>query len=421
MLNSPPAEAPTRPIRVLRVIARLNMGGPAKHVGILSGRRMEARGYETLLVHGSLAPGEESLQEFAEGEGAELVSLPDLVQPIKPGSDQRALRELSGLVRRFRPDVVHTHTAKGGFVGRAAALTTRPRPLIVHTYHGHVLEGYFGRGKTAVYRGLEKAAGHVSDRLIGVSQATVDDLIRLGVAPRDRFRVVPLGLDLDPFTGIDPAPDLQARRDLGIESDDVLFSFVGRIVPIKRVDLLLEALAIARGNGTRVQLALAGDGEIRTQLEEMSRRLGVGDSVHFLGYRRDLTSIAAASDAVILSSDNEGTPVSLIEASAAARPVVATSVGGVREVVTGETGILVPPDDAGALADGIEQLAADPALRAAMGGRAREHAVSRYSAGRLVDDIDSLYRELLDERSDALLRPATPGFEAAPAGPGGTS
>jgi glycosyltransferase involved in cell wall biosynthesis len=388
-----------RPIRVLRVIARLNMGGPAKHVGILSGRRMEARGYETLLVHGSLAPGEESLQEFAEGEGAELVYLPDLVQPIKPGSDQRAFRELTKLVRRFKPDVVHTHTAKGGFVGRSAAMTLRPRPVIVHTYHGHVLEGYFGRGKTAVYRGLEKTAGRVSDRLIGVSQATVDDLIRLGVAPRDRFSVVPLGLDLDPFTGLDPAPDLQARRDLGITGDEMLFSFVGRIVPIKRVDLLLEALAKARGNGARVQLAIAGDGETRSDLEEMAGRLGIADSVHFLGYRRDLATIAAASDAVILSSDNEGTPVSLIEASAAARPGVATSVGGVREVVTDQTGILVPPDDVDALAAGIERLAGDPGLRAAMGRRAREHAMSRYSAERLVGDIDSLYRELLGART----------------------
>ena len=230
-MNSGVAETATRPIRVLRVIARLNMGGPAKHVGILSGRRMETRGYETLLVHGSLAPGEESLQEYAESEGAELAFLPELVQPIKPHSDQRAFRELAKLVRRFKPDVVHTHTAKGGFVGRSAALTLRPRPVIVHTYHGHVLEGYFGRGKTAVYRGLERTAGRVSDRLIGVSQATVDDLIRLGVAPRERFSVVPLGLDLDSFTSLDTTPDIQSRRDLGISSDEVLFSFVGRVVP----------------------------------------------------------------------------------------------------------------------------------------------------------------------------------------------
>lgn len=404
MMNSgsaaPVAEAGKRPIRVLRVIARLNMGGPAKHVGILSGRRMESRGYQTLLAHGSLAPGEESLEDYAESEGADLAFIPELVQPIKPASDLRAFRELAKLVRRFRPDVVHTHTAKGGFVGRSAALTMRPRPAIVHTYHGHVLEGYFGRGKTTAYRGLEKAAGHVSDRLIGVSQATVDDLIRLGVAPKERFSVIPLGLELDSFADLDPVPDLQARRELGIQGDGTLFSFVARIAPIKRVDRLLKAFAVARGNGSKVQLAIVGDGEDRPALEEMAGALGIADTVHFLGYRRDLATIAAASDAVILSSDNEGTPVALIEASAAARPAVATRVGGVPEVVTDQTGILVPPDDVAALAAGIQRIADDPELRAAMGERARAHAMGRYSAERLVGDVDALYRELLGQTGD---------------------
>ena len=413
MLSTGDAVGATRPIRVMRVIARLNMGGPAKHVGILSGRRMKARGYETLLVHGSLAPGEESLQEFAESEGAELVFLPELVQPIKPGSDLRAFRELSRLMRAFKPDVVHSHTAKGGFVGRSAALTMRPRPVIVHTYHGHVLEGYFGRTKTAAYRGLERAAGRFSDRLIGVSQATVGDLVRLGVAPRERFRVVRLGLDLDCFTSLDPVPDPQARRALNIGGDEMLFSFVGRIVPIKRLDLLLEALALARGNGYRVQLAVAGDGEARHVLEQMARDLGIAESVHFLGYRRDLATIAAASDAVILSSDNEGTPVSLIEAGAAARPGIATNVGGVPDVVTDRTGILVPPNDVAALAAGIERLAGDPDLRANMGKQARDHAIGRFSAERLIDDIDSLYRELLDERTGPLPHPGTPADGAS--------
>ncbi len=411
---TPVGREPTGPVRVLRVIARLNMGGPAQHVGLLSGKRMEARGYKTLLVHGSLAPGEESLQEFAESEGAELVFVPALVQPIQPGSDLRAFRELAHLVRRFRPDIVHTHTAKAGFVGRSAALTVRPRPIVVHTYHGHVLKGYFGSAKTTVYRELERSAGRVTDRLIGVSQATVDDLVELKVAPRERFSVVPLGLALEGFTRLDPAPDPRARRELGVNADEVLFTFVGRVVPIKRIDLLLEALALALRSGSRVRLAIAGDGEIRQGLEATARGLGIADSVRFLGYRRDLPRIAAASDAAVLSSDNEGTPVSLIEAAAAGRPVVATDVGGVREVVNDETGILVPPGDAAALAGGIEELALNPVLRARLGRQARERAVVRFSAERLIEDIDSLYRELLDERARSDLRSArTPG--AAPA------
>jgi len=184
---------------VLRVIGRLNMGGPAHQAGLLSGRRFHPERYRTLLVHGSLAPGEESLAAIAEEEGATMRFLPELRQSVQPAHDPRALLKLIRIARAFRPDVVHTHTAKAGFLGRQAALAVRPRPAIVHTFHGHVLEGYFGPAKTRLYLELERALARVSDRLIGVSQATVDDLVRLGVAPREKFLVLPLGLDLDRF------------------------------------------------------------------------------------------------------------------------------------------------------------------------------------------------------------------------------
>ena len=403
--SSSPSHSPgvgisdTETIRVLRVIARLNMGGPAQQVGLLSGRRMQSLGYETLLVHGALAAGEQPLTDVAEHEGANLAFLPELVQPVRPGSDARALLKLARLVRRFRPDIVHTHTAKAGFLGRSAALALRPRPLIVHTYHGHILSGYFGRAKTTVYRGLERSAAKISDRLIGVSEATVNDLVRMGVAPRDRFSVVPLGLDLGAFARLRHGRDAGARSELGIREDEVLLTFVGRVVPIKRLDLLLEATGIARRRGSPVQLAIVGDGEIRPSLESMARGLGIADAVQFLGYRRDLPRLASASDLAVLSSDNEGTPVSLIEAAAAGRPAVATAVGGVPDVVSPGTGLLVPPGDVGALADAIEQMAGNPDLRVRCGAQARMHALERFSAQRLVTDIDSLYRDLLSKRA----------------------
>lgn len=400
MSESTPKSQPSgRQVRVLRVIARLNMGGPAKHVGLLSGRRMSELGYETLLVHGSLAPGEEPLTEVAEAEGAEMLYLPSLAPPIRPDSDTRALAQLIRIARRFNPDVIHTHTAKGGFLGRAAALAVKPRPTVIHTYHGHVLEGYFGSSKTALYRGMERAAARVSDRLIGVSSATVDDLVRLGIAPRDRFRVVPLGLDLEAFAALKLVPDPAARRELGIEDDGILFTYVGRIAPIKRLDLMLESVAKARVAGHSIRLAVVGDGADRAGLEAQARDLAIDSQVHFLGYRSDLARIAAASDAFALSSDNEGTPVSLIEAAASGRPVLATDVGGVRDVVTEHSGIIVAPDDPAALAEGFGVLAGDRELRLEMGAKAREHALGRYSAARLVGDIDSLYRELLDTRA----------------------
>ncbi len=178
----------------------MNLGGPAHQASYLSGRRFHPDRYETLLVHGQPAPGEESMADLAESEGARTLYLPSLRQPVDPIHDTRALAQIRSIVRRFRPDLVHTHTAKAGFLGRQAALIAGgPRPALVHTFHGHVLEGYFGKGKTTLYRNLERRLGRRTDRLIGVSRQTVDDLVRLGVAPREKFSVVPLGLDLDPF------------------------------------------------------------------------------------------------------------------------------------------------------------------------------------------------------------------------------
>jgi glycosyltransferase involved in cell wall biosynthesis len=403
-VNLPPSPlegSDVSPIRVLRVIARLNLGGPAQQASLLSGRRMSPERFETLLVHGQLAEGEESMMDLSVREGATERFLSKLVQPISPVRDSLALSQLVRIARRFSPGVVHTHTAKAGFLGRAAALSVRPRPVIVHTYHGHVLEGYFSRRKTALYRDLERRMARVSDCLIGVSERTVDDLVRLGVAPRERFRVIPLGLDLEPFAAVDAASGRDVRREMNVGDDEVLLTFVGRIVPIKRVDVLLRAAARVRREGAPVRLAIVGDGEIRPGLQSLARELEIWEAVHFLGYRRDLPRIAAATDVAVLSSDNEGTPVSLIEAAAAGTPSIATDAGGVAEVVTTETGILVPPGDEQAFAQALTRIAGQPKLRKAMGERARERSLGQYSIERLLRDVGDLYEELLKNRQDS--------------------
>lgn len=374
------------------------MGGPAHQAALLSGRRFFPERYETLLVHGSLPAGEASLAELSREEGATMRFLPDLRQPVQPLHDARALLKLIRIARAFKPHIVHTHTAKAGFIGRQAALAVRPRPAIVHTYHGHVLEGYFGAAKARLYLELERALARVSDRLLGVSQATVDDLVRLGVAAPEKFRVLPLGLDLEPLAEVDEALREGSRGELGVAADEILLIFVGRVVPIKRLDVLLRALASARETDPRIRLALVGDGEERSGLERQAAELGIARDVLFLGYRRELRPLFAAADFAVLSSDNEGTPVSLIEAAAAGLPAVATDVGGVREVVGEETGIVVPPGDAGALAQGILRMAGDAAHREHRGRAARNRTLRRYSAQRLLGDVDSLYRELTSDR-----------------------
>jgi glycosyltransferase involved in cell wall biosynthesis len=384
---------------VLRVIARLNLGGPAHQASLLSGRRLDPDRYETLLVHGQLAAGEESMADLADAEGARTEFLPTLVQPVDPRRDLVTIRRLSALIAEFRPHLIHTHTAKAGFVGRSAAELRRDRPVIVHTFHGHVLEGYFGAAKTQLFRSLERLLARRTDALIGVSDQTVADLVRLRVAPPERFRTIPLGLDLQPFAEAGPELGAALRAEAGLEPDEIVFTFVGRMVPIKRVDLLLGGFARAVRSVDGLRLVLVGDGRIRPRMEELARDLGVGDRVNFLGYRRDLARIAAASDVAVISSANEGTPVSLIEAAAAGVPAVAADVGGVRTVVDERTGVLFPSGDEAALAQAIEALAGDPPRRRLLGAEARRRALAKFSIDRLIGDIDRLYRELLGPRA----------------------
>lgn len=306
-------------------------------------------------------------------------------------------------MRTFQPDIVHTHTAKAGALGRLAArLALGARPIVVHTYHGHVLSGYFPPAKQCAYRLLERGLARTTDQLIGVSQATVDELVALRVAPASRFAAIPIGLDLDPFLAAGPADGAEFRRELGVGPDEVLAVFVGRLVPIKRVDVLLGALTAAGRAGARLRLAIVGDGPLRAELEARSRTLGV--DAEFCGFRTDLPRIAAAADVAVLSSDNEGTPVALIEAAAAACPAVSTHVGGVADIVRPDTGILVAPGDALALGRGLATLAGDRDLRQRMGAAARRHVAPRFGAERLVRDIDALYASLLaarDQQADA--------------------
>jgi glycosyltransferase involved in cell wall biosynthesis len=389
------ATSTSKPVRIVRVIARLNMGGPAHHVGLL-GSRLDPERYETLLLHGEVGSGEDSLEDSVRARGAAMSRIPGLRPELRPQDDARALGALVRAIRRLRPDIVHTHTAKAGMLGRlAAVMAGSPRPKIVHTYHGHVLEGYFGPIKNATYRGLERRLATVSDALIGVSTATVDDLVRLGIAPREKFRVIPIGLDLEPFLKVTPDDGKAFRDEAGARPGDVLLTFVGRLAPIKRVDVLLRAFAHARAEHASLRLAVVGDGRQRPALEQLATDLGVAEHVWFAGYRSAMLPVAAGSDIAVLSSDNEGTPVSLIEAGAAGTPAVGTRVGGVPDVVTPETGLVVAPGDPRAMGAAIVRLAKDQEGREKMGQAARADVAERFSAVRLVDDIDQLYAELL--------------------------
>ena len=390
------------PIRVLRVIARLNMGGPALHVTYLA-RGLASRGYETTLVAGDVARGEESMAFVAERAGVEIVPLPGLSRELSPLRDAVAAWRVAQIIRRVRPDIVHTHTAKAGAVGRMAALLAGPgrRPVVVHTFHGHVLRGYFGRVGTLLFRAIETMLARTTDRLVAVSPEVRDELVALRVAPERKFSVVRLGIELEPRVRFD-GDAAEVRRRHGIGADKFVVGWFGRMTAVKRTEDLLTMLAGVRERGVDALLLLVGDGDDRERLEQRAHDLGLARSCLFVGYQEDVAPWYAICDAVVLTSASEGTPVTIIEALAAGRPVVATRVGGVPDVVEeGETGFLVRPRDTHALAERLEILARDPERRAAMGAAGRARVLERYAVDRLVDDVDALYRELLASRPTA--------------------
>ena len=385
-------------VKVLRVIARLNMGGPALHVAYLT-EGLRKRGYDTTLVAGSLARGEDSMAFVADARGVEIVRIDELGREISPLRDLMATIRLARLIRKERPQILHTHTAKAGTVGRVAALLAGSRrpPIVVHTFHGHVLRGYFGPVRSLFFRLLERWLAAGTTALIAVSPQVRDDLVALGVAPRERFVVIRLGIELDERVAPEQNGRGESRRYLGIPGDRFAVGWIGRMTAVKRTDDVLVAFKRLRESGVDAMLCMVGDGPDRLQLEQRAHELGVARDTVFLGYQEDVAPFYAAFDALVLPSGNEGTPVTVIEALAAERPVVATRVGGVPDVVRdGEDGFLVEAGATDDLADRLERLARDPALRARMGKRGRERVLPRYAVDRLVDDVDELYRALLN-------------------------
>ncbi|MBI3825272.1 MAG: glycosyltransferase [Candidatus Rokubacteria bacterium] len=381
------------PIRVARVIARLNIGGPAQHVVNLTAGLPRDR-FESVLLTGRESATEGSMADLAAAAGVTPVMVPGLGRALSPRNDLASLIFLFRYFRRFQPHLVHTHTAKAGTVGRIAAWMARV-PVIVHTYHGHVFHGYFSPAATRVFLGIERALARVTDRLLTVSQSVHDELRRYRIGRPGQAAVLPLGLDLARFLEAERRRG-ELRAELGLAPATPLVGIVARLVPIKRHEDFLESARLVSARVPGCVFLVVGDGERRNELEAIARARGLGERVRFLGWRRDLDRIYADLDVVALMSANEGSPVSLIEAMAAARAVVATRVGGVPDLVEdGMTGLLVPPANPVIAADAIVALLAEPERRAAMGAAGRKRASPAFSVERLVSDVDRLYTELV--------------------------
>jgi len=388
-----PEEAVSRPIRIARVIARLNIGGPAQHTILLTAG-LDRNRFATTLITGVVGQAEGDFTETARARGVNPIVIPELGRSIRPARDLAALVKLVSLFRRLRPDIVHTHTAKAGTLGRLAARIAGV-PVKIHTFHGHVLDGYFSPAVTRVFVGMERMLARVTDRLVTVSPRLRTELLAMGIGRPEQVEVIPLGLDLERFRRACPGvPAL--RPSLGLGSGVRLLAIVGRLAPIKDHPTLFQAMAILQTSNPPVHLAVVGDGEERARLETLAGRLGLGQRIHFLGWRTDLETILKEVDVVICASKNEGTPVALIEAMAAGVPVLSTDVGGVADLVAhGETGWLVRPGDPPSLAEAIRRLLGDEALRARLAAAGRTVVLERHGVEGLIRRVEMLYATLM--------------------------
>ena len=387
----------TASLSIVHAIARLNVGGAALSLLELAAEQRR-RGHEVVVVAGRLAPGEESMEYVADMLGVPIVHLPALQREISPRADASAIRELRRTLRRRRPDVLHTHTAKAGATGRIAArLAGRARPgVTVHTFHGHVLRGYFDAHRERVFIRVERSLARHTDALIAVSEEVRDDLAVLGVAAHEQIEVIPYGFDLSRLHRADPASRAALRTELDLDPGCFVVGFAGRLTPIKRPLDLIRTLASLRELGVDAALVVLGDGPDRITVETLAHELGVANQCRFLGFRRDVARWFGSLDAFLLTSENEGTPVVAIEALAAACPVVATRAGGTATVVRhSRTGYLAPIGDTSALAEHLATLAGDPAAAEAMGRLGAADMRDRFTTVRMADAIDRLYARLL--------------------------
>jgi len=383
------------PRKVLRVITRLNVGGPAIHTILLTDRLRPD--YDTVLVIGTEARNEGSMIPLADRLGVPVVRVPELRREIDPLHDLVALIKLIGIIRRERPQIVHTHTAKAGFVGRLAAWLCGV-PIIIHTFHGHVFRGYFGPRKTKMLLFIERALALVSNQIITVNEEQRAELMGFGIASKQKLISVPLGLELGPLA--DGPADVHAMRcKWGIPEGVPAVGIVARLVHIKGHELFLAAAAHVHARFPEAYFVIVGDGERRGELEEMARELQI--PVVFTGWETDLRAVYGALDVICLTSINEGSPVALIEALAAGKPIVSTNAGGVVDLIkSGENGILINERDPAAFGDAICRLLAEPEQGRAMGAKGKESVFPAYDVSTLVANIDQLYERAISSTRD---------------------
>ena len=378
------------PVRVMRIIARMNVGGPAVQVSGLM-RGFNAVDFDHRLYTGYCAADEADYLETTATD-VKAIRIEGFGRRVSLGGDIRAFTILVREVRKFKPHVIHTHTAKAGFLGRLASIISLQPSIRVHTFHGHLLNGYFGSFKRLLVVIAEKFLAIFTDQLLAVGDKVRQDLLQAGIGRKDKFGLMPPGL------AIDVLPErVSSLKSLGLPTGRLHCAFIGRATQIKRPDRFLDVVSEIERRGIDLDFFMAGDGEL---LEGCRKRISDQKlPVTVLGWQSDIEKVLSAADIVVLTSDNEGTPLSLIQAGMAELPVVTTNVGSVPEVVLdGVTGIITDLNIQ-EIANALEKLATDKALRERLGLAAQEFTLANFGVQRLVHDHEELYKKLLASRA----------------------
>jgi glycosyltransferase involved in cell wall biosynthesis len=400
--------------RILRIINRFNLGGPTYNAAYLS--RYMPPEFETLLVGGEKDDSEDSSEFIVKSLGLNPIIIPEMKREIDLKSDYEAYRKMVNIIKEFKPDIVHTHASKAGTIGRLAAAQMQV-PAVIHTFHGHVFHSYFGKIKTVMYKNIERNLARKSSTIIAISEKQKTELCLVHrICKPEKIKVIPLGFDLSRFNENMDQKREQFRRRYNIKDDEIAIGIIGRIVPVKNHRLFLEAAKIVLGKTQfKLRFFIIGDGEDRLRVEGYAREFDIPfvdatitdevQALTFTSWIKEIDVACAGLDIIALTSLNEGTPVSLIEAQAANKPIVTTNVGGIENVVIeGVTAFLChSKHDAVQFADRLLDLTESAERRAEMSRVGWDHVRNKYHYTRLVRDMTDLYYELLDPTANRIL------------------
>ena len=385
-----------RKIKVLRIINRFNIGGPTYNATFLT--RYLSDDFETLLVGGLPEKEEADSLHILEEYGVEAVYIPEMKRKPDFFSDRKALSKLKKIIQEFQPDIVHTHAAKAGALGRKAAFDCKV-PVVVHTFHGHVFHSYFGRVKTSIYKFIERRLASKSTGIITISETQKKEIVEdHRISHPEKTKVIPLGFDLSKFNENIESKRIETRKKYELKEEEVAIAIIGRLAPVKNHALFFDIIKLAHQKTNKKPVFfVVGDGELKTFVEDQVNQLGEqGVDIRFTSWIKDIATFNAGMDVICLTSKNEGTPVSLIESQAANVPVITTDVGGVRDIISDNlTGFIVPTDNARIFADKLIELIDNEPLRKEMGLRGWSFVKDKFHYTRLVKDMENYYKHLL--------------------------